>query len=141
MFMQLLLPLAIATLFFFLWLVLRRRDARAQARDDFTRFMTTINDWSANATDYQLTARAVTALEAHKDRLLLSEHTLKPRWIGSSGRRHYLAEYQLCQTRHSKLLMAHAEHAAEAAQANELEQAIQALTKHTNQELPDCTLR
>lgn len=134
MFTQLLLPLATAFLFFFLWLVLRRRDARAQARDDFTRFMTTINDWSANTTDYQLTARAVSALQAHNDRLLLSEHTPKPRWIGSPGRHHYLAEYQLCQARHNALLSAQAVDLSASEQANQLEQAIEALTKHGDQE-------
>jgi|GEM_PF-3929233 len=130
MFTQLLLPLAAAFLFLLLWLVLRRRDACAQARDDFTQFMTVVHQWSKKQDDYQMTGRAITALTEHNDRMLLAEHSVKPSWLGSSLRAQYLAEYQRCQARHETLLTNAIDDESVTAQATELEQAIARLGQH-----------
>ena len=132
MFTQLLLPLATAFLFLVFWLALRQRDARARAREDFTQFMTVVDDWSRKHGDYQLTGRAINALAAHNDRIMLAEHSLKPSWLGSPARSQYLAEYRQCLARHQTLLTDANSDESATAQAKELERAIQELNTHVD---------
>jgi hypothetical protein len=124
---ELLLLAAMALLIYLIWLLRRRRNAHAQARADFTQFMTVVNEWSEKFGDYQLTGQAIAALTDHNERLSMAEHTPSPTWIGSPSHQHYLAEYKQCLARHHALVTEDVGNEPASKQATDLELSIKEL--------------